>query len=207
MDHNQISVAGWRAASCAPSPGCAVCIVSHETAGPVVDVANRIGHNQRPATQRGSSSGTRPEKAAQGGVLFSLWTINAQLQTSARMQPDSSECLFLTGQKGRKKPHQPALAHCVRVAGRYALRLTALPRVGAANRKGPWGYPVTRSDICDGLTQTPIRDAGPKVIPLWCPSAAQRSPRRRTAKGPENESAKEREERRQAVPLFFSILR
>jgi hypothetical protein len=44
--------------------------------------------------------------------------------------------------RGRKKPHQPALAHCVHVAGLDALRLTAMLCVGAANRKGPKGYPV-----------------------------------------------------------------
>jgi hypothetical protein len=137
MSINPISVAGWRADPCAPSPECAVCIVSRGTASPVVDVANRIGHNQQPATQRGSSSGTRSEEAVQGGVLFSLWTINAQLQTSACMQPDSSECpLFDRPKRGRKKPHQPALAHFVRVAGRYALRLTALPRERPGKRIG-----------------------------------------------------------------------
>jgi hypothetical protein len=33
--------------------------------------------------------------------------------------------LFDRPKRGRKKPHQPALAHCVRVAGLHALRLTA----------------------------------------------------------------------------------
>jgi hypothetical protein len=151
-----------------------VCIVSRGTASPVVDVANRIGHNQRPATQRGSSSGTRPEEAAQGGVLFSLWTINAQLQTSACMQPDPSECpLFDRPKRGRKKPHQPALAHYVRVAGLHALRLTAMLCVGAANRKGPKGHPVDslghlrwpRSNIdsrCAPLRRSAVRDTAPR---------------------------------------------
>jgi len=33
--------------------------------------------------------------------------------------------LFDRPQRGRKKPHQPALAHCVHVAGLYAPPLTA----------------------------------------------------------------------------------
>jgi len=59
--------------------------------------------------------------------------------------------LFDRPKRGRKKPHQPALAHCVRVAGRSALRRAAQLCIGTANRKGPEGHPadslLRRSDI------------------------------------------------------------
>jgi hypothetical protein len=101
--------------------------------------------------------------------------------------------LFDRPKRGRKKPHQPALAHCVRVAGLDALRLTVLLRAGAANRKGPRGHPV------DSLGHLPsLRHRFAKS-----PSAAQNRPRRRTAKGPGNESAGEGEEGRPAVRLSF----
>jgi hypothetical protein len=142
---------------------------------PVVDVANRIGHGRRPFRHRVSISGTRPGITAQGVVLFSMGPKTVQLRTSACMQLDPSVCpLFDRPKRGRKKPHQPALAHCVHVAGRDALRLTALLRVGATNRLSDSRH-------------------GPKVIPLRSPSAAQRRPRRRTAKGPKkNRSKKQR---------------
>jgi hypothetical protein len=61
----------------------------------------------------------------------------------------------LTGQKGDgKKPHQPALAHCVHVAGLYALRLTALPRVGPTNRLPDSRYGPLRRNA--------VRDAAPR---------------------------------------------
>jgi hypothetical protein len=100
---------------------------------PVVDVANRIGHDRRPFRHRVSSSGTRPGITAQGVVLSSMGSINVQLRTSACMQvscpPDPEGCpLFDRPKRGRKKPPQPALAHRVHVAGLHTLRLTALLR-------------------------------------------------------------------------------
>jgi hypothetical protein len=87
----------------------------------------------------------------------------------------------LTGQKGgRKKPYQPALAHCVRVAGRDALRLTAVLRVGAANRKGPKGHPV------DSLRSDSDSRNGAEGHTPVCPSASHCRPSRRTARGPGN---------------------
>jgi hypothetical protein len=62
--------------------------------------------------------------------------------------------LFDRPKRGRKKPHQPALAHCVRVAGLYALRLTALPRVRATNR-----LPDSRRAL---LRDKSVRDAAPR---------------------------------------------
>jgi len=57
--------------------------------------------------------------------------------------------LFDRPKRGRKKPHQLALAHCVRVAGQSALRRAARLCIGAANRKGPEGHPADslRSNI------------------------------------------------------------
>jgi len=59
--------------------------------------------------------------------------VGLSVQSSCWHPPRRSP-LFDRPKRGRKKPHQPALAHFVRVAGRDALRLTVLPRIRAANR-------------------------------------------------------------------------
>jgi hypothetical protein len=107
------------------------------------------------------------EDRCAGGVFTRLrgwetYRLSALLQRPFKWAP--SECPFFDRPKrGRKKPHQPALAHCVRVAGQAVLRLTALPRVGA-----------------EGHT-------------LAVPLCGAERPRRRTAKGPEkNRLEKER---------------
>jgi hypothetical protein len=92
--------------------------------------------------------------------------------------------LFDRPKRGRKKPHQPALAHCVRVAGLDALRRTALLCFGAANRKGSKGHPV---DSLGHLrwprsNSDSRREAGGHTLAV--PLCSQRRPRRRTAKGP-----------------------
>jgi hypothetical protein len=82
------------------------------------------------------------------------------------MQPAPSECpLFDRPKRGRKKPHQPALTHCVRVAGRDALRLTALPRAGAANRNSLGHLRWPRSNIDSRrapLRRSAVRDTAPR---------------------------------------------
>jgi hypothetical protein len=89
---------------------------------------------------------------------------------------------FLTGQKGDgKKPHQPALAHCVHVAGRDALRLTALFHVGATNRL---------SDSRHGAEGHTLE------VPL-CGAAPSETPHRER---PGKELFKKAEESCQAVP-------
>ena len=150
----------------------------------VVDVANRIGHTRRPFRHRVSSSSTRPEKTAQEGV-FSMClcgSITVQSRTSAFTHPSCRlarrEVPFLTGQKGDGK-------------SRRAVRV-------AADGSAPGPRIETR------FAQTPIRDAGPKVIPLRCPSAAQRRPGRRTAKGPGKESAQEKRKQANGTALFCS---
>jgi hypothetical protein len=110
--------------------------------------------------------------------LFTKWFGKRHTRTPAFLQPSCwyppPGCPFFDRPKRRrKKPHQPALAHCVHVAGLDALRLTALPRVGAANRKGPKGHPVDslghlrwpRSDIDSRRAPSrriTVRDAAPR---------------------------------------------
>ena len=90
--------------------------------------------------------------------------------------------LFDRPKRGRKKPHQPALAHCVRVAGLDALRLTALLRAGAANRKGPEGHPVDSL----GHLRWPRSDIDSRKAPL----------RRRTVRGAAPRKARETNRRK-----------
>jgi hypothetical protein len=103
---------------------------------PVVDVANRIGHTRRPVPRTVSSSGTRPEKAAQGGVLpLRCGSINVPygyhpVGMSGRDVP------FLTGQKGDGKSRR---------AGRAAAD-------GSALRRGHES--VTRFAMCPSATQS-----------------------------------------------------
>jgi hypothetical protein len=90
--------------------------------------------------------------------------------------------LFDRPKRGRKKPHQPALAHCVRVAGLYALRLTALPRVGAANRNSLGHLRWPRSDIDSRkapLRCRAVRDAAPRKARNDHPQTERNADRRR----------------------------
>jgi hypothetical protein len=74
------------------------------------DVANRIGHTRRPVLRKVSFCGTRPQNAAQGGVLPLLCgSINVPYEyhpvgSSGRDVP------FLTGQKGDGKSRRAARA-------------------------------------------------------------------------------------------------
>jgi hypothetical protein len=68
--------------------------------------------------------------------------------------------LFDRPKRGRKKPHQPARAHCVRVAGLDALRLTALLCAGATNR-----LPDSRCGAEGHTLAVPLCDAEPSETP------------------------------------------
>jgi hypothetical protein len=127
----------------------------------------------RPAGKESRQEGERYPRLRYGKAAWIL------------LQPFRALCLsacplFDRPKRGRKKPHQPALAHCVRVAGLDALRLRALPPPGPQTARARRVIPWTR------FAQTSICDTGPEVIPLRCPSASHHRPRRRTAKGPEN---------------------
>jgi len=105
-----------------------------------------------------------------------LGNVPSECSAAATLQVGSVGMpLFDRPKRGRKKPHQPALAHCVRVAGQDALRLTALPRVGALNR-----LPDSR--------HAPLR------------RRASETPHRER---PGKESAREEKERREAAPVSF----
>jgi hypothetical protein len=78
-------------------------IVFRGNARPVVAVANCIGHTRRPVLRKVSSSGTRPEKAAQGGVLPLLCgSINVPYECNP-VGRSGRDVPFLTGQKGDGK--------------------------------------------------------------------------------------------------------
>jgi hypothetical protein len=121
---------------------------------PVVDVANRIGHTRRPVSRMVSSSGTRPESCAGRRPPSSMWLDKRAVRVPSCRSVRSGCPLFDRPKRGRKKPHQPALAHCVRVAGLDALRLTALLCAGATNR-----LPDSRHAP---LRRRAVRDATPR---------------------------------------------
>jgi hypothetical protein len=128
-------------------------------------------------------------------------SITVQSRTSAFTHPScrsdpSGGPLFDRPKRERKKPHQPALAHCVRVAGRDALRLTAPPRVGAANRKGPEGHPVDSL----GHLRWPRSDTDSRRPPLRDKSVRDAAPRKARGK----ESAKEKRKQANGTALFCS---
>ena len=146
---------------------------------PVVDVANRIGHRRRPVLRRVPSSGTRSGIAVQEGILPSLCGLtNGPVEYSPLCRhPVDRTCRdvpFLTGQKGTEKA-APTGTRSLR-SRRRAARAAA---DGSAPRRAH-----------ESLARFALR-----------PSAAQRRPRRRTARGPGKESAGE-EESRQEVPLL-----
>jgi hypothetical protein len=121
---------------------------------PVVDVANRIGHTRRPVSRMVSSSGTRPESCAGRRPPSSMWLDKRTVRVPSGRDVRSGCPLFDRPKRGRKKPHQLALAHCVRVAGLDALRLTALLCAGATNR-----LPDSRHAP---LRRRAVRDATPR---------------------------------------------
>jgi hypothetical protein len=111
-------------------------IVFRGNARPVVAVANRIGHTRRPVLRKVSSSGTRPEKAAQGGVLPILCgSINVPYECNP-VGRSGRDVPFLTGQKGDGKSRR---------AGRAAAD-------GSALRRGHES--VTRFATCPSATQS-----------------------------------------------------
>jgi hypothetical protein len=86
---------------------------------PGVDVANRIGHTRRPVLHKVSFCGTRPQKAAQGGVLPLLCGSINVLYEYNPVGSSSRDVPFLTGQKGDGKSRR---------AGRAAADGSALRR-------------------------------------------------------------------------------
>jgi hypothetical protein len=83
-----------------------------------------------------SRSGPRPlpgEGLSRTPIREQTGWVEGQRDPRLVLAPRMRCPLFDRPKRGRKKPHQPALAPCVRVAGLDALRLTPLPRFGARN--------------------------------------------------------------------------
>jgi len=147
-----------------------------------------------------SGTGYRPpalgRRKLRRKTSFLCGSINVQSRTSTFTQPSwrsdpSGGPLFDRPKRGRKKPHQPALAHFVRVAGRDALRLTALARIGAANRNSLGHLRWPRSDI--DSRNAPLRDQ----------SVRDAAPRKARGK----ESTKEKRKQANGTALFRSTSR
>jgi hypothetical protein len=110
---------------------------------PGVDVANRIGHTRRPVLHKVSFCGTRPQKAAQGGVLPLLCGSINVLYEYNPVGSSSRDVPFLTGQKGDGKSRR---------AGRAAAD-------GSAPRRATNRLPDSRYGP---LRRSAVRDAAPR---------------------------------------------
>jgi len=148
---------------------------------PVVDGAHRLGHRRRPILRSVSPSDTRSGIAVQGGFLPLLsWVPCESSPTCSHPVGRSRRNVpFLTGQKGDEK-------------SRRAGRATA---DGSAPRRGRKSQLARTSAMASLRHRFATR-----------PSAAQRSPRRRTAKSPEKNRRKKERKVVERYRSFFERL-